>query len=62
MSAGGTTHAGGQLTVRDVGVNLVATLSQGNARVEGFARKDGKGFAGAMVVLVPLDTNALCRR
>jgi hypothetical protein len=28
-------------------------------RVEGFARKDGKGLAGAMVVLVPKDAAAL---
>jgi hypothetical protein len=58
VAAGGAAHAGGQLTVRDHALNLQVTLSQGNARVEGFARKDGKGFAGAMVVLVPHETDA----
>ena len=58
VAAGGAAHAGGQFTVRDRVPNLVATLSQGNARVEGFVHKDGKGFAGAMVVLVPRDTDA----
>ncbi len=58
IAAGGTSHGGGELTMRDHALNLVVTLSQGNARVEGFARKDDEGFAGAMVVLVPRDPDA----
>jgi hypothetical protein len=36
----------------------VVTVSQAETRVEGFASKGGKGWAGAMVVLLPKDTSA----
>jgi hypothetical protein len=58
VAEGGAAHAGGQFTVRDRALNLQVTLSEGNARVEGFARKGGKGFAGAMVVMTPRATDA----
>jgi hypothetical protein len=48
-----TAVAGNQLTVRDRSLAVVANVSQSLTRVEGFARKDGKGLAGAMIVLVP---------
>jgi hypothetical protein len=35
------------------------TVSEGATDVRGFARKDGKGMAGIMVVLVPKDLTAL---
>jgi len=53
IAAGGRTHAGNQVTVRDRPLSLVVTIEVGETRVEGFARRDGKGVAGVMVVLVP---------
>jgi hypothetical protein len=38
-------------------VNLAATLVEGSATVRGFAKKNGKPQAGAMVVLVPSGSN-----
>lgn len=52
---GGRAHPGSSLTVGDRPLTLAVASNQGAARVRGFARKDGKGFAGAMVVLVPRD-------
>ncbi len=52
---------GARLTGRviDIGggssVRIVAAVSRGPARVDGTAMRDGKPFAGAMVVLVPHD-------
>ena len=43
---------------RDHPLNLVVTVSQAETRVEGFAAKGDKGWAGAMVVLLPKDTSA----
>jgi hypothetical protein len=43
--------AGGSLTV-------TLTLVGSSVKVEGFARHDGKGFAGAMIVLVPKNPEA----
>lgn len=51
--------AGNLLTVRDRALNVPVSLGQGTTRIEGFARKDGKGFAGAMIVLVPRNLAAL---
>jgi len=34
-------------------LSLTLTLASGSARVEGYAKQNGKSFAGAMVVLVP---------
>ncbi len=53
-----TTIAGNQLTVRDRSLSVVANVSQSLSRVEGFTRKDGKGLAGAMIVLVPRQPSA----
>lgn len=58
ITVGGKTHAGNALTVGERPLTLLATIKAGDARVPGFTRKDGKGFAGAMVVLVPKDTTA----
>lgn len=57
-TAGNRTRAGNVLTVGDQPLQIVLTVSPGDMRIDGFARKDGKGFAGAMVVLVPKDLNA----
>jgi hypothetical protein len=58
IAAGGRARPGNRVTVRDRPLKLVVTVSAGGPRVEGFARKDGKGLAGAMVVLVPRDAAA----
>jgi 5-hydroxyisourate hydrolase-like protein (transthyretin family) len=53
LTVGNRTRSGNQLTVRDKPVKVVATVSLSETRVEGFARKEGKGQAGVMIVLVP---------
>jgi hypothetical protein len=65
VESGSTAHAGNKFTVHDHPLDLVVTLGEGTARIEGFAHKDGKGFAGAMIVLVPKQAGnleALARR
>jgi hypothetical protein len=73
ITADGRTHAGNQVTVRDRPLSVVASVSQAETRVEGFARMTGatgvpsdrssslgwKGVAGVMVVLVPKNRSAL---
>ncbi len=54
-SGGGS---GSQITVKDQPVMVAGTVSLSLARVEGFARRDGKGVAGAMVVLIPKSPSA----
>jgi hypothetical protein len=58
VTAGGVSTAGDRVTVADRPVSLAVTLSLNQTRVHGFARKDGKGFAGAMMVLVPREPGA----
>jgi hypothetical protein len=53
------THAGNLITMQDHPLNLTVTVSQGSTRVQGFARRDGKGVAGVMVVLVPKELATL---
>ncbi|HMG84775.1 MAG TPA: carboxypeptidase-like regulatory domain-containing protein [Terracidiphilus sp.] len=53
VSAGGMQRAGNVATLRERGSDLVITLSDAETRIEGFARKNGKGLAGAMIVLLP---------
>jgi hypothetical protein len=53
ISVGTKTQAGNLVTVEDKPVQIEATVSLGDTRVEGFARKNEKGLAGAMIVLVP---------
>jgi len=55
----GATHAGNTITVRDRPLMVLATVSQGTTEVQGFARKDGKGMSGVMVVLVPKNLGAM---
>jgi len=59
ISAVGRTRAGNRLTVQDRPLFLAVGASEGTKRVEGFARKEGKGLAGVMVVLVPKNMQAL---
>jgi len=55
----GKVHAGNQVAVRDSPLSIIVTIAQGETRITGFARKEGKGFAGAMIVLAPKDLAAL---
>ena len=51
--AAGQARSGSAVTVHDRPLTLVARVTSGGASVEGFARKDGKGLSGVMVLLVP---------
>jgi hypothetical protein len=65
ISAAGRTRTGDRLAVPDRPLFLVVGVSEGATGVEGFARKDGKGLAGIMVMLVPKNMSsypALARR
>jgi len=59
ITEGSRTRAGGLISVGDRPLSLIVSVAQGATRVEGFARRDGKGVAGVMVVLVPKDLSAL---
>jgi hypothetical protein len=59
VMAGERTRAGNLVTVQDRPLSLVVTITQGATRVTGFAKRDGKGVAGVMVVLVPMEFSAL---
>jgi len=52
-TAGSRTRQGDRITVRDRPLSLEVTVSEGETQVEGFARDQNRGFAGAMIVLVP---------
>jgi len=58
IAIGNRTHPGNQITVRDKPLKVIATVSFSETRVEGFARKDGKGQSGVMIVLVPKERSA----
>jgi hypothetical protein len=49
---------GSQIVVKDQPVTVTATVSLSLATVQGFARRDGKGVSGAMIVLVPKQPSA----
>jgi hypothetical protein len=53
LAVNGKTTAGNLLTVRDRPLSIVVWVSESATRIEGFARKDGKGVSGVMMVLVP---------
>jgi 5-hydroxyisourate hydrolase-like protein (transthyretin family) len=59
ITEGSRTRAGGLISVADRPLSLIVSLVPGSTRVEGFARRDGKGVAGLMVVLVPRDLSAI---
>ena len=58
ISSAGSVTAGNQINVKDRAVSVVATVSPSLSRVTGFARADGKGVPGAMIVLVPHQPSA----
>ncbi|HLJ76729.1 MAG TPA: carboxypeptidase regulatory-like domain-containing protein, partial [Acidobacteriaceae bacterium] len=55
MAASGAEVHGNQVTVGSDAVLLAATLARGSASIDGFAQRDGQGFGGAMIELVPDD-------
>jgi len=59
IGVGNRLHEGSEFTVGDHPVMLAVTVSESATRINGFARKNGKGKAGAMVVLVPADLTAI---
>ncbi len=58
IAAAGAVTAGNQITVRDRPLLVIARVSESLSRIKGFARNDGKGVAGAMIVLVPRQPSA----
>jgi len=50
---GASRRAGNILTLREQAPELMVTLSDSETDVKGFAGKDGRGFGGAMIVLLP---------
>lgn len=59
VTVNGKTTAGGDLTIADKPVYADVTLADELDRVTGLVQKAGKGFPGAMVVLVPENPAAL---
>jgi hypothetical protein len=56
---------GNVITVHDRNPETTLTLETGELQITGFAEKDGRGFAGAMMVLLPKNPalwKALTRR
>lgn len=63
--SGTVQRAGNIITLREHAPELVITVSQAETLIEGFAQKDGKGLAAAMIVLLPRNAaqwKALTRR
>jgi hypothetical protein len=52
-SSGSGVHSESVLTMRDRTFDIGVILNQGETQIEGFALKNGKGLAGAMVLLAP---------
>lgn len=55
---GGAILPGNQITIKERQVTVDAVVSPSLSQVAGFAKRDGKGIAGAMVVLVPKQPSA----
>jgi hypothetical protein len=58
VALGERAHAGNQVTVQDRPQTIVVRVSADGMRVEGFARKKGKGVSGVMVLLIPKNPSA----
>jgi len=59
ITVSGRTRRGNLIAVQDRPLSVVVAISQGASRVTGFVKRNGKGVAGAMVVLVPKEMAAL---
>ena len=53
MAADGASAEGHQLKVGSSPINLVLVVTQDSATVHGYAKRNGQGVSGAMIVLVP---------
>jgi 5-hydroxyisourate hydrolase-like protein (transthyretin family) len=53
----GKTQRGNSIAVQDHPITVVVRTTAGGVTVEGFARKEGKGVAGALVLLLPQATS-----
>jgi 5-hydroxyisourate hydrolase-like protein (transthyretin family) len=59
VTVGSRAGPGNLVSVQDRPLSLVVVVSQSATRLEGFARRNGKGVAGVMVMLVPKEMTAL---
>jgi hypothetical protein len=59
IAIGSQVRPGNLISVGDKPLSVVVAVSQSSTRLQGFARRDGKGEAGVMVVLVPRQMTAL---
>jgi Carboxypeptidase regulatory-like domain len=59
VATGSKARAGNLITVGDKSLSIAVAVSQSSTRLGGFARREGKGVAGVMVVLVPRQMAAL---
>jgi len=59
ITTGSHTLAGNLIQVQDHPLSLLVNISQGSTQLTGFAKRDGKGVAGMMVVLVPRQLAAI---
>ena len=59
ITINGKSTPGGDINVQDKSLRIDVTLAQGLVKVNGLVLNDGKGFPGAMVVLVPQNPAAL---
>jgi protocatechuate 3,4-dioxygenase beta subunit len=57
IAVSGAESQGTRITVAAEPVLIAATLSTGSATITGYAQQAGKGFGGAMILLVPRDRN-----
>lgn len=55
LAASGAEVEGIHFTVADAPVLVAATLARGETTISGFARRNGRGIGGAMIVLIPED-------
>jgi len=53
LQSGAAALSDGRIVLKDRPVSLSVTISAGKTDIEGFAKKEGKGQAGVMIVLVP---------
>lgn len=58
VTAEGKSSPGNQIKVKDRALSLLVTVAQSATRVEGIARKNGKGAPGVMIVLLPTSPDA----
>jgi uncharacterized surface anchored protein len=59
ITSGSQVRSGNLISVADKALSVVVAVSQSSTRLQGFARRDGKGVAGVMVVLAPRKMTAL---